>query len=81
MRLKAILSGEIPDDGDDHAGALGWSACFLACATEALERQKSKNCSACSGTGKTGEWNGIPAKWVLGNNPCPACKGTGKQRF
>jgi hypothetical protein len=33
MKLKAILSGEIPDDGDDHAGAILWAGCFLACAT------------------------------------------------
>lgn len=34
MKLKAILSGELPDDGDDHAGAILWGGCFLACATE-----------------------------------------------
>jgi len=34
LKLKAILAGEIPDDGDDHAGAILWGGCFLACATE-----------------------------------------------
>lgn len=33
MKLKAIMAGEIADDGDDHAGAILWCGAFLACAT------------------------------------------------
>lgn len=29
-KLIAILSGQIPDDGDDHAGAILWAGAFLA---------------------------------------------------
>ncbi len=68
-RLTAILSGEIQDDGDDHAAAIGWGACFLACATAALKQQK--NCSACGGTGT---WTDKTT------DPCPACQGSGKER-
>lgn len=29
-KLLAILSGQIPDDGDDHAGAILWAGAFLS---------------------------------------------------
>lgn len=29
-KLIAILSGQIPDDGDDHTGAILWAGAFLA---------------------------------------------------
>lgn len=69
MKLKAILTGEMPDDGDDHAGAILWGGAFLACATAALAKPQ-KNCSACGGTGAVDNANIAGA--------CPACKGTGK---
>jgi hypothetical protein len=76
MKLKAILAGEISDDGDDHAGAVFWGACFLICATEFLaEKRQIRKCSACGGTGKSGEW--IGTNWMLSETPCPACHGSG----
>lgn len=41
MKLKAILAGEIPDDGDDHAAAIMWSGSFLCEATRSLDRDPS----------------------------------------
>jgi hypothetical protein len=35
-KLKAILAGEMADDGDDHAGAILWGGAFAACASAAL---------------------------------------------
>ena len=35
-KLQAIINGEIPDDGDDHAAAIGWSGYFLCSVTRAL---------------------------------------------
>jgi hypothetical protein len=31
-KLSAILTGQIPDDGDDHAGAVIWGSAFLCAA-------------------------------------------------
>ena len=82
MKLKAILAGEIPDDGDDHAGAILWGGCFLACATE--KSIQPKNCSACGGTGKKHALYATPTdtepRWLPTSENCPACHGTGKQR-
>jgi hypothetical protein len=35
-KLIAILSGQMPDDGDDHAGAILWAGSFLAMASDVL---------------------------------------------
>jgi hypothetical protein len=39
MKLKAILAGEMEDDGDDHAGAVLWGGAFLACATKLTQKE------------------------------------------
>jgi hypothetical protein len=75
MRLKAILAGEIEDDGDDHAAALGWSAMYLCEATE--PRVVLKNCSACGGEGSVKYGDGRDSE---ATTKCPACKGTGKEK-
>lgn len=69
-KLHAILTGQMADDGDDHAGAVGWAFCFLACATAELAKPK-KNCSACGGSGS------IETRSDCSDRRCPACKGTG----
>lgn len=82
-KLKAILSGEIPDDGDDHAAALGWAAMFLCEATDALAVPKL-NCSACGGVGKVTlarSKQDLAEDIKSKTGDCPACKGTGKSRL
>jgi hypothetical protein len=78
MKLKAILSGEIPDDGDDHAAALGWSAMFLCMVGVALEKaamERLPNCSACGGSGS---YKKALVSGEVQEKICPACKGSGK---
>lgn len=72
MKLKAILAGEIADDGDDHAGAILWAGCFLACATD--PSLVAPRCSACGGDGKL-HTNKKEAD--QSDSDCPACRGTG----
>lgn len=79
-RLEAKLLGQIADDGDDDAGAIGWSGMFLCCATKALKEAKSqKNCSACGGLG-TIQYSHGPSDPVHPTE-CPACKGTGRSKL
>lgn len=73
MRLIAILTGAIPDDGEDHAAAVAWSGHFLCEATRALAEAKPiLNCSSCGGDGKIHDNVGLSI------GKCPACWGTGK---
>lgn len=42
-KLIAILTGQIPDDGDDHASAVMWAGAFLCESDEMEVRKREKN--------------------------------------